>query len=114
MLAGKRVAVCAHCRADSGRAGRPEEVREFASRPGRSGGGNGCRRGARGGGAAAPLVCGFSDGRAAGVVLSRTTGLAVPIWVILQARSRALGAGVAGPGDPRRVQMLNGGASSVG
>lgn len=91
MLAGKYGAMCTHCRAGSSLSGRPEEVLEFSSRPGRSGGDNGYGSGARGGGAAAPLVRGSSDGCLAGVVPSRTTGQAAPIWVILLARFRRSG-----------------------
>lgn len=64
---------------------------EFSPRPGRSGCDNEYGSGARGGGAAAPLVRGSSDGCLAGVVPLRTTGQAAPIWVILLARFRTSG-----------------------
>lgn len=77
VLVGECVAVCPHCRAGPSRAGRPEEL---ASVPSASPATRAVVTGAEGarvgGGAAAPLVRGSDSGRAAGVVLSRTTGQA--------------------------------------
>lgn len=94
------MAVCPHCRGGPSRAGRPEELARVPSvAPATRAVVTGAEGARVGGGAAAPLVCGSGRGLAAGLVPSRTTGRASPIWVIALAGSRALGAGVAGSGE---------------
>lgn len=99
VLVGECVAVCPHCRAGPSRAGRPEEL---ASVPSASPATRAVVTGAEGarvgGGAAAPLVRGSDSGRAAGVVLSRTTGQASHLGN-RPGRVQGVGAGVAGSGE---------------
>lgn len=105
------MAVCPHCRAGPSRAGFPEELARVPSvAPATRAVVTGAEGARVGGGAATPLVRGSGRGRAAGVVPSRTTGRASPIWVIALAGSRALGRAWLVPVRlPRAVQKLCGG-----